>query len=94
MIYDAIKTKEFIVGLIKSFEQKLDENSEVAMVIDGIEFFPQAIGGTEETNLIIFSGKLRTGSNITFVQHTSQLSFSFVGAIKQAVNGPPRRIGF
>lgn len=93
MLYDAIQTKNSIVHLIKNFESKLDSDTEMALIINGVTFVPYEIAGTEDTNLIIFAGKNIQDSPVTFIQHVTQVNFSML-AIKKTSANSPRRIGF
>lgn len=92
MLYNAIKTKNSIVHLIKDFESKLDSATEIALIINGITFIPREIAGTEDTDLIIFTGECR-GLPVRFIQHVTQVNFS-LSSVAKTGNAPPRRIGF
>ena len=86
---------EFLLKLIKDYESKLNNETEVAIKLTS---FGQSITmavttiGYRDPELIIFEGYVNDSPSI-LVQHINQLSFMLM-TIKKEPDKPVRRIGF
>lgn len=88
---------DVILSRIKDFEDQLDDDHEVALMLTS---FGQSITlsvteiGYENPNILIFKGYIGN-QHATLIQHMSQLNFLMLANPKAVPNEPPRRvIGF
>ena len=89
-------TYEIIMEQIKNFENDLDDNHEVSLLLtsfgQSITLAVTNIGYFNPTTLI-FYGFVK-GQRATLIQHISQLNFLLLAVEKSDPAKPPRRIGF
>ena len=87
---------EVIMERIKEFEDGLDEEHEVGLMLasfgESVTLAVTEIGYSNPTTLV-FHGRIK-GKNATLIQHLSQLNFLLVAVSRSELNKPPRRIGF
>lgn len=89
-------TYEVIVDRIKEFEDELDQNHEVGVMLasfgKSITMAVTAIGYSNPSTLV-FYGTVN-GQAATLIQHVTQLNFLLLALEKADPEKPPRRIGF
>lgn len=87
---------ERLILYIKSFEEKLDSDHEVAMGFAGSEAGVLRIEGMGyfDPDIVTFYGQDPMGAKMQLVQHVSQLSVVLRAMPKPVPQAEPRRIGF
>ena len=87
---------EVIMDRIKEFEDKLDDEHEVALKLasfgQSITLAVTSIGYSNPSTLV-FLGYV-DGCPATLIQHMTQLNFLLLSVPKRDPEKPPRRIGF
>ena len=87
---------QVILERIKEFEEELDDEHEVAIMLAS---FGQSITmsvidiGYSNPSTLVFYGYV-SNQRATLIQHMSQLNFLLVAVKKSDPEKPPRRIGF
>lgn len=87
---------EIICKDIKSFQDELDDDHEVALLLAafGQSVLLKVNGiGYSNPSIIHFYGYVN-GNKAHLIQHVSQLSFLIMAVAKDDPSKPPRRIGF
>ncbi|MBD5356542.1 MAG: hypothetical protein HDR88_06000 [Bacteroides sp.] len=87
---------EIIAQYIKRFEESLDAEHEVAVMLASFgQNITMAVTniGYANPNILTFHGYV-AGQPATLIQHMSQLNFLLLAAKKADPEKPPRRIGF
>ena len=87
---------ERLILYIQNFEEKLDNEHEVAMGFVGGEAGILRIEGLGyfDPDLVTFYGTDATGARTQLIQHVTQLSVMLRALPKRAMDAAPRRIGF
>jgi hypothetical protein len=85
-----------LVLYIRSFEQQLDAQQEIAMGFAGSDAGVLKIEGLGyfEPDMITFYGRDEDGMKTQLIQHIAQLSVLLRAVPKSAPEAPPTRIGF
>lgn len=90
-------TFEKIMGQIEGFEEAIDDDKEIAVVLAsfGATILLTVTGiGYEYPDLIYFYGFTEDGKPAQLIQHVNQLNFLLTAVDKSDPESPPRRIGF
>ena len=89
-------TYEVVMERIKDFEEELDNDHEVSLLLtsfgQSVTLAVTEIGYSNPTTLV-FHGFVN-GQRATLIQHVSQLNFLLLAVKKADPEKPPRRIGF
>lgn len=98
MAFNAARTTfEKIMGQIEEFEETIDDDKEIAVILAsfGSEILLSVTEmGYEYPDLIYFYGYTEGGKPAQLIQHVSQLNFLLTAVDKENPEEPPRRIGF
>lgn len=89
----ASELKNTIVKFIKDFESKLNNDLEIALIINSQIIKPIAISAHNDRDLIIFTGTIN-GAIAQIIQNISQTNFTIIAVAKANPQLPPNRIGF
>lgn len=87
---------ERLVLFIKNFEERLDQDQEIALGMTGGTSGALRIEGLGyfAPDILTFYGRDEQGARTQLIQHVSQLNFTLVALPKAAPEEQPRRIGF